>query len=158
MELRLPLRTALVCVCVFSPINILAQSASPGVTGSGTATFTAAASYGGVALSSLDFGTGSEIPGDTSATGSFHSTLIGTSRSIEVDCRVSAGSIATNSTATFSGTCTVDMGDGAAPSPGVAFTVIAVPDGDNKGTLTLTLGTAKLAAASIQDGILTIRR
>src|SRR5687768_6093928 len=123
MELQLPLRTALVCVCLFAPIKIFAQSAAPGATGSGRATFTAATSYGGVALTSLDFGTGSEIPGDTSATGNFHSTLIGSTRSIKVDCRVSAGSIAANKTATFSGTCTVNMGDGSAPSSGVTFTV-----------------------------------
>jgi hypothetical protein len=157
MELRLPLRTSLLCVCLFGPISVFAQSTVPGVTGSGTATFNSATAYNGVALSALDFGTGLEVPGDTSASGNFHITLQGTDRSIEVDCRVSAGSIAANNTATFSGTCTVDMGDGSAPSTGVTFTVVAVPDGGNKGTLTLTLGPSKLAAAAIQDGILTIR-
>jgi hypothetical protein len=153
-------------LCVYSCVSlaslvlsggVLAQTI-PGLTGSGTATFASATAYAGVALSGLDFGAGIEIPGDTSATGNFHTTLQGASRSIEVDCRVSAGSIDANSSATFSGTCSVDAGDGSAPSNGVAFTVIAAPDGSGRGTLTLTLGTSKLAAASVQDGILTVRR
>ena len=144
--------------CALMSATAFAQTATPGVTGSGTATFTAAASYGGVALTGLDFGTGIEVPGDTSATGNFHTTLQAAARSIEVDCRVTAGSIAADSNATFSGTCTVDMGDGSSPSTGVLFTVVAAPDAANRGTLTLTLGGSKFAAASIQDGILTVRR
>lgn len=160
MKLRqLSFRLPLVVICALWSSSAIAQTASPGVTGGGTATFTTATSYNGVALSGLDFGTGLEIPGDTSATGNFHATLQGTAgQSISVDGHASSGSTPADGSATFSGTCTVDMGNGSAPSTGVAFTVKAVPDGSGKGTLTLTLGTAKLAAATIQDGILSIRR
>ena len=137
--------------------SAFAQPSSPGVTGSGNATFTAATTYGGSALTSLDFGAGIEIPGDTSATGHFHTTLQGASVAIEVDCRVSAGSISPSGSSTFAGTCSVDPGNGSAPATGVAFSAVAVPDGNGRGTLTLTLGSSKLPAAAIQDGILTIR-
>jgi hypothetical protein len=137
--------------------NAFGQPASPGVTGSGNATFTAATSFAGIALVTLDFGAGIEIPGDTSATGHFHTTLQGSTVAIEVDCRVSAGSISPSGASTFSGACSVDLGNGSAPSTGVAFAALAVPDGNGRGTLTLTLGSSKLPAAAIQDGILTIR-
>jgi hypothetical protein len=157
MKLRFFLCTSVAVVCTFWASTTFAQTATPGVTGSGDATFTAATSYGGVALTSLDFGTGVEIPGDTSATGHFHVTLVGTGRAITVDGRVSAGSTFADGSATFSGTCTVDIGDGSLLR-GVVFTVVAVPNAQARGTLTLTLGTSKLAAAAIQVGTLTIRR
>jgi hypothetical protein len=157
MKLR-QLRLGALCllVCALVTTRAFAQSSSSGLTGSGNATFAAATSYGGVALTSLDFGAGIEIPGDTSATGHFHTTLQGATSAIEVDCRVGAGTISADGSSTFSGTCSVDSGNGS-PAAGVAFTAIAVPDGNGRGTLTLTLGSTKLAAAAIQDGILTIR-
>lgn len=158
MRLRLFSCTPLVLVCALFSTTALAQTATPGVSGSGTATFTGPTSYAGVALTGLDFGTGAEIPGDTSATGHFHATLQGGGKTITVDGRVSAGSTFADGTARFSGTCSVDQGDGSPISTGVLFTVAAVPNGAGKGTLTITLGSSKLASASIQDGTLTIRR
>ena len=158
MKLRqLCLCASFFLVGVVPGVRALAQPSSPGVTGGGNATFTAATAYAGIALSALDFGAGIEIPGDTSATGHFHTTLQGNNAAIEVDCRVSAGSIAANGSSTFSGTCTVNLGNGSAPST-VAFTTVAVPDGNGRGTLTLTLGSSQLPSAAIQDGTLTIRR
>ena len=148
----------LVLVCALCSASALAQPTSPGVTGSGTTTFTAPASYNGIALSGFDFGIGVVIPGDTSSTGNFHATLQGTAgQSISVDGKASSGSTPADGSATFSGTCTVDMGNGSTPSTGVACTVTAVPDGSGRGTLTLTVGANKLAAAAIQVGNLSVR-
>ena len=148
--------SVLFVVCALWSSSALAQT-PPAATGAGVGTFNAATTYSGVLLSGLDFGLGVEIPGDTSATGEFHATLQGTSgQAIGVDGHASSGSILGDGSATISGTCTVDKGDGSGPSTGVAFTVTAVPDNTGRGTLTLTLGSTSLASASIQDGSLTV--
>ena len=145
-----------VIVCALSSLTGLAAASSQ-ASGSGVGTFTPSTSYNGVALSGLDFGMGIEIPGDTSATGNFHATLQGTGgQAIGVDGHASGGSIAGDGSATFSGTCTVDMGDGSTPSTGVTFTVTAAPNASGGGTLTLTLGSTRLTPASIQDGTLSV--
>src|SRR6266550_3676920 len=114
------------------------------VTAAAKGTYPSGTTYKGVPLSGLRFGTGIEIPGDTSATGEFQATLLGTSggqpQNIIVEGLVSSGS-AGNGTATFSGTCTVDMADGTPISKGVLFTATITADADGKGTIVLKLGT-----------------
>jgi hypothetical protein len=143
---------ALLFVCALWPLSAAGQN-TPGVTGAGLATFTTATSYNGVALTGFDYGIGVQIPGDTSATGALHCTLQGTGgQHISIDGHATSGSILGDGSATFSGTATVDMGDGSTPSTGVSFTLTAVPNGAGRGTLTLTIGSTKLAAGTIQDG------
>src|SRR6266566_6606821 len=84
------------------------------VTAAAKGTYPSGTTYKGVPLSGLRFGAGVEIPGDTSATGEFQATLLGTStggqpQNIIVEGEVSSGS-ASASTATFSGVGSVDMG------------------------------------------------
>ena len=100
MRLRLLFCTPFLAACALS-VDLVAQTASPGATGSGNGTFTAPTSYAGVALEGLDFGAGVVIPGDTSATGNFHASLEGPGRLITIDCRVSGGSILADGSATF---------------------------------------------------------
>jgi len=92
------------------------ETAAVMVTAAAKGTLPSSTTYKGVPLSGLRFGAGVEIPGDTSATGEFQATLLGTStggqpQNIIVEGEVSSGS-AGSSTATFSGTCSVDMADG----------------------------------------------
>src|SRR5438105_8151800 len=121
------------------------------VTAAAKGTYPSGTTYKGVPLSGLRFGSGIEIPGDTSATGEFQATLLGTStggqpQNIVIEGEVSSGSSGAG-TATFSGTCTVDMGDGITPSKNVSFTVTITADSESKGTLALTLVTKKLPTA-----------
>jgi hypothetical protein len=131
------------------------------VTAAAKGTFPSGTTYQGVPLSGLRFGTGVEIPGDTSATGEFQATLLGTStggqpQNIVIEGEVSSGS-AGSSTATFSGTCTVDKGDGTPVSKGVPFTVTITTDAEGKGTVALKLGTTTLPTATVNDGSMTIQ-
>ncbi len=130
------------------------------VTAAAKGTFPSGTTYKGVPLSGLRFGTGVEIPGDTSATGEFQATLLGTSggqpQNIIVEGLVSSGS-AGNGTATFSGTCTVDMADGTPISKGVLFTATITADADGKGTIVLKLGTTNLPTATVNEGSMTIQ-
>ena len=130
------------------------------VTAAAKGTFPSNTAYNGVPLSGLRFGAGVEVPGDTSATGEFQATLLGTStggqpQNIVIEGEVSSGSSGAG-TATFSGTCTVDMGDGTTPSKNVSFTVTITADSESKGTLALTLGTTKLPTATVNEGTIAI--
>jgi hypothetical protein len=131
------------------------------VTAAAKGTYPSGTTYKGVSLSGLRFGTGVEIPGDTSATGEFQATLLGTStggqpQNIVIEGEVSSGSAGSN-TATFSGTCSVDMGDGTPPSRNVPFTVTITPDAEGKGTIVVKLGTTTLPIATVNDGSMTIQ-
>src|SRR5438093_4214649 len=100
---------------------------TPGVTGAGAGTYPSGTTYSTVSLSSLQFGMGVFIPGDGSASGQFQATLLGTSllglqQNIEVEGTATNGSTGTGSR-TFSGTATVDMGDGTPPLVDIPFTV-----------------------------------
>ena len=75
------------------------------------------ATFNGVPLRGLTLGQGMFIAPAGSATGQFQavllgSSLLGTPQNITVEGEVSSGSVAADGSATFSGTATVDMGDG----------------------------------------------
>ena len=137
------------------------ETAAVSVTAAAKGTLPGGATYKGVPLSGLRFGAGVEIPGDTSATGEFQATLLGTSsggqpQNIIVEGEVSSGS-ASNGTATFSGVGSVDMGDGTPVSKGVLFTVTITPDAQGKGTMVLRLVTTSLPTATVNEGSMTIQ-
>jgi len=132
------------------------------VSGAGAGVYPLNAVYGGVSLSSLQFGFGVRIPGDGTALGQFHVTLIGASllgleQDIEVEGRAATGSATVGSTSTFSGSVDIDMGDGTPPLSGVPFTLTIVSNADGQGTVTLVLGATKLPAATINEGSITIQ-
>src|SRR5438034_8662931 len=130
------------------------------VTAAAKGTFPNGTTYQGVSLNGLRFGTGVEIPGDTSATGEFQGTLLGTSggqpQNMIIEGEVSSGS-ASGGTATFSGTCSVDKGDGTPVSMGVLFTVTITTDAEGRGTIVLRLGTTTLPTATVNEGSMTIQ-
>src|SRR5438128_10117042 len=118
-----PFYAAAIFVVAFSSLPLFAiahEIASVRVTAAAKGTYPSGTTYKSVPLSGLRFGTGVEIPGDTSATGEFQGTLLGTTtggqpQNIVIEGEVSSGSAGSN-TATFSGTCSVDMADGTPPS------------------------------------------
>ena len=110
----------------------------------------------------MRFGIGVTIGVDSSATGELQTTLVGTSalgqpQEIGVDGKATAGARLAAGIATFSGTCSVNMGDGTPMVTGVLFTAMMTTDADGKGTLTLTLGTTNLPVATATTGIMTIQ-
>jgi len=152
----------LLVVFALLPLFVVAhENALVMVTAAATGTFPSGTTYKGVPLSGLRFGTGVEIPGDTSATGEFQATLLGTSnggqpQNIIIEALVSSGS-AGNGTATFSGTCSVDMADGTPTSKGVLFTATITANAEGKGTIVLKLGTTTLPTATVNEGSMTIQ-
>jgi len=159
-----PFYAAAIFVVAFASLPLFAiahETASVMVTAAAKGTFPSGTTYRGVPLSGLRFGTGVEIPGDTSAAGEFQATLLGTSnggqpQNIILEGQVSSGS-AGSGTATFSGTCSVDMADGTPASTGVLFTVTITADAEGKGTIVLKLGTINLPTATVNEGSMTIQ-
>src|SRR5579862_3341592 len=89
----------------------------PGVTGAGSGTFPAGTKFNGVTLNSLQFGMGNFITDDSLTSGEIQATLVGTSllgrpQTIELDGQTTSGTANLDGSRTFSGTATIDLGDG----------------------------------------------
>src|SRR3989441_6114201 len=112
---------------VVAPVPVAAQDAA-GATGAAEATLPDGATFNGIQLRGLTLGQGLFIAPDGSATGQFQAVLLGTSplgtpQNVTVEGEVGGGSVGADGSATFSGTATVDMGDGTPALPGVPFAV-----------------------------------
>ena len=96
------------------------------------------------------------------AAGQFQVTLTGTTvldveQNIVVTGQVTARTPSAPGTASFSGTSTVDPGDGTPPLPGVPFVALVAVNPDGTGTLTLNLAGTNLPAAAINEGYLSVQ-
>ena len=140
---------------LMAPAPVAAQDA--GVTGAAEAAFPNGAAFNGVSLKGLTLGQGLFIGQDGSATGQFQAVLLGTSllgtpQNVTVEGEVRGGSVGVDGSATFSGTATVDMGDGTLPLSGVPFTVTA-----SAGSLGLILNAVALPTATVTAGSITLK-
>lgn len=147
----------LTLIGVMAAAPVAAQGTTAGVTGASEAVFPDGATFNGVPLGGLTLGQGVIIASDGTAVGQFQAVLWGTSllgqaQDVTVEGKVSSGSVAMDGSATFSGTATVDMGDGTLPVPGVQFTATASMEG-----LALTLDATRLPVASLVGGSITIK-
>jgi hypothetical protein len=140
---------------VVAKSQLIAGSDDRSVTAAGRGTFGAGALLGAVALQGVDIGTGVFIEAGGSASGTFHAVLLGSSlglaRTITVDGNATEGSIGADGRATFSGTGSLNLGDGSLPLSGVAFRVIAGADG-----IVLSIDSTTLPAAALTAGAVTI--
>jgi hypothetical protein len=155
-RLGFALMTVLALATLTAPAPVAAQDAA-GVTGAAEATFPDGATFNGVPLRGLTLGQGMFIAPDGSATGQFQAVLLGTSllglpQNITVEGEVASGSVGADGSATFSGTATVDMGDGSPALPGVPFTVTV-----SGGSLGLILNAVALPTATVTAGSITIK-
>jgi len=144
---------ALLTAFAITPLFAQLATTPSAVTGAGAATFGPGAVLSGVSLSSMRFGVGVDLPGDGTASGDFQATLMAPSRKIVVEGKASSGSKGLTAT-TFSGTCSIDLGDGSAPATAVPFTVTVSNGGT---TLALLIGTTTLPTAPISAGSVTVK-
>src|SRR5216684_6593692 len=103
---------------ILLPASIFAGT--PSVTAAGEGSFPAGTTYAAVPLSGLTFSIGVLIYTDGTAFGQFQTTLVGTSllgqeQDIEVQGDATAGVLNADGSRTFSGSATVDLGDGTPP-------------------------------------------
>ena len=134
---------------------VVADSDARSVTGAARGLFGAGAALGVVELQQLELGTGVFIEAGGSASGTFHAVLHGSAQGvpqqITLEGTVSGGSVAADGRATFSGTASLDYGDGAPPFLGVPFSVVAASDG-----LVLAIDSVTLPSAGLTAGVVSI--
>jgi hypothetical protein len=136
------------------PVQTLVAVGGEGVYPDGT-------TFGGVPISGLQLGYGVEITG-TSALGQFSTVLQGIAvggvqRNIIIEGDAASGSLTAANVATFSGTGTVDMGDGTPPTPGVPFTATITTNASDQGTIGLVIGNTTLPNAVVTAGSMSIK-
>ncbi len=143
---------------LFAPTPTTTAAAESGtVTGAARATFGPGAALGSVALSSLDFGAGIFIEPDGSGTGVFSAVLngrssLGQARQIAIDGEVLRSALTPDGRALFSGTATVNLGDGTPTLSGVPFNVTTTAN-----SVRLALDSTMLPAAQLVGGTLNIQ-
>ena len=138
---------AIVCAAlVFVPAAVKGQSSGRSVAGAASGSLPAATMLGGIAVSSVDVGTGVLIEADGSASGWFHAVLRGSvsgqSRHLTIEAEVTQGTAAENGSVTFTGAGTIDLGDGTPPVP-LGYLSVAT----NGGGLVLSIDMATLPVA-----------
>jgi hypothetical protein len=142
-------------IAAISTAHVSADSDSRSVTGAAKGRFAASASLGVITLNGLELGTGVFIEADGSASGTFHATLQGTvlgvARQVTVEGKASEGSIAPDGRATFSGTASIDLGDGTLPLLSVPLRVTAGANG-----VELMIDGVALPAATLTAGAVTV--
>jgi hypothetical protein len=152
---RLTCVRAIVLGLAIMTAPVSADSNERSVTGAATGLFPVGAELGPVALQGIEMGTGVFIEADGSASGTFHAVLqgssLGYSREITVGGNVSQGSVGADGRATFSGTASLDLGDGLPPLPNIRFSVTAGADG-----VVLTIDSTPLPVAGLTAGAVTI--
>lgn len=114
-----------------------------------------------VPIDGLRSGYGVEIQADGSAAGQFSTILLGVSalgveRNIIIEGKATAGQKTAANLATFSGTCSINMGDGTPPSPDVPFTVTITTNANDQGSIGLVIGATTLPDALVTAGSMTI--
>jgi hypothetical protein len=156
---RIVILEAVILAAALWPASVSAQTS---VTVGAGGIYPAGTTFNGIPLNGLQAGYGVEITATGSALGQFSTVLLGVNavglqQNIVVEGKPSSGSkIAANIT-TFSGTCTVDMGDGTPPTPGVPFTATITTDGNDQGSIGLVIGLTTLPNAVVNAGSMTIQ-
>jgi hypothetical protein len=113
---------------VLAPGAVMAQSDGRSVAGAASGSFPAAATLGAIPVSGVDLGTGVVIEADGSALGWFHAVLsAGQSQQITIEARITQGAVAEDGSVSFSGSGTLDLGNG---TPPVSVGLLNVTVGD----------------------------
>jgi hypothetical protein len=149
--------TILAAAAVFWGSPLAAQSDTSLTVGAGAGVYPSGTSFSGIPISGLQFGMGVDLPAGGPAAGQFQTILLGLSalgqdQLITIEGEVNSGTVKADGSSTFSGVCTVDMGDGTLPLKDVPFTVTATAT-----SLLLVIGATNLPAAPVSEGGITIR-
>jgi len=153
------LLTAIAIGVIFgaSPPAVAQTSVTAGAGG----IFPPGTTFNGVPINGLQSGYGVQIDA-TGSIGQFCTVLLGVSlgglqQNIVIEGKATTGSRTAANIATFSGTCTINMGDGTPPLPGVPFTATITTNANDQGTIGLLLGQTTLPTATVNQGSMTIQ-
>ena len=126
------------------------------VTAAGAGEFATGASFQGIAIAGGTFAVGVQTTGTGSANGDLElqlngSSLIGLSQWITVTGWITSGTVNPDNSVTLNGTGTLDLGDGTAPTGGLALTATLTATG-----LTVTIGGNAIPTLPKSDGWINI--
>lgn len=143
------------------PPPAVADAGVPGgISGAAGGIFPSGAVLYGLPLNALKLGKGLAIFSDGAASGEVEIeldgiSLLGAPQTITVEGQAWSGSFDAFGDPTFSGTATVDLGNGSAPLLNVPFVVRLTSTGVDSWTLGLTVAQSALPAAPITEGSIT---
>jgi len=145
----------------FLAIGGSAYASDTSATTAAEGTYPAGTSFNGVPISGLEVASGVLVASDGTAEGHLGirllgPTVLGVQQIIIVEASATGGSRAAANVVTISGTCSIDMGNGTPPTPGVPFVATITTNAQNQGSVGLVLGATALPAATIGDGTMTI--
>ena len=150
---RIALVFALVALFTMAPLlstSAVAATDETQVAAAAAGVFPDGTTFDGIPLRGSTFGIGVVVYPDGTATGDFEivlagTTLLGQPQDITLVGKVSAGTANLDGSVTFSGTATLDMGDGSLPLS-VPFSAVVTTGG-----LQLTIGTTILPTQTLSD-------
>jgi hypothetical protein len=157
------MRRILVALAIFTIVGLAPDGGLRVVAGTETqvsaaaeGVFPSGAGFSGISLEGSTFAIGIVVRSDGSAVGGFQTVLFGTSllgdsQSIALEGSVERGSADAAGSVSFSGTATLDLGDGSPPTD-VPFSAIATTSG-----LKLTIGATELPTQTLGAGSIFIR-
>ena len=140
------------CLTVAGPLTRAEATSKNSISGAGAGGFAAGDTFGGVALTRGTYGLGVLIFEDGTGHGDlavqlYGSTALGVARRIVVTGWITAGTVNADGTATITGTCSLDVGDGMPPTGGLPLVANVGPAG-----IVLTVGGTPLPTLPVSDG------
>jgi hypothetical protein len=147
---------------VLAGVPQLAAAAETRVTAAGEGIYPPDTTFNSVPISGLQFGFGLEFSDVGDKVGHIVVILrgissVGLEQDIVIEVEVTGGSRAAPNVAVISGTCTIDMGNGTPPLPGVPFIATVTTNANDQGTIGLEIGTITLSGANVTEGSMTIK-
>jgi hypothetical protein len=134
---------------VLAPGPVVGQSSGRSVAGAASGSLPADAMLGGIPVGGVDLGTGVIIEADGSASGWFHAVLngsvLGVPKRITVEVKITQGGVAADGSVSFSGSGTLDLGDG---TPAVPVGLLNVTAGDAGLVLSIDAATLPVQVTS----------
>ena len=160
MKRRTLIFAALLLTTAAGAIPAAAQSETSVTVGAG-GVFPPGSTFNGIAINAIQSGFGVIITGNV-AIGEFctvlaGATALGLERNIVIEGKATAGSRTAGNVANFSGTCSIDMGDGTPATVGVPFTAAVTVDANSRGSIGLVIGLTTLPNATVNQGSMTIK-
>jgi hypothetical protein len=139
-----------------------AVAAETRVSAAGEGVYPPETTFSSVPISGLKFGFGLEFSDIGDKVGHIMVVLLGTSsagleQDIVIEVEVTGGSRTAPNVAVISGTCTIDMGNGTPPLPGVPFLATVTTDANDQGAIGLEIGNITLPSANVTEGSMTIQ-
>jgi len=143
---------AIVLCLAVGPLSRADAISKNSISGAGAGGFAPGSAVGGVALTRGTYGLGVLIFDDGTTHGDlavqmYGSTALGVARRVVVTGWITAGTVNADGTATISGTCSLDLGDGTPPTGGLPLVANVGPAG-----IVLTVGGTLLPTLPVSDG------